>query len=120
MNFQPTTRSLVLALVLIISSSMLMHVMIFSKKQKLHYKRYTPAKNDGTQTLVNEVYVPAGDPVEGQVLAIGLDRLHLLHNGQRRTFHCPSPGQYKLGQKVRVTFNPGAPPRATRVELLDK
>ena len=107
-------RSLFLALLLIIGGSLTMHTLVFSKKKRLHYRHH-----DNGPMSPAETYVPAGPPVEGTVAALGISRIHLRDSRDRRnTFRCESPGQYKIGERLRETYAPGSPPTLLTVERL--
>lgn len=107
-------RTLGLALLLIVGGSMSMHTFVFSKKKNLHYRHHEHGPMAPAET-----FVPAGPPLEGSVAALGLDRIHLFDSrANRATFRCQSPGQYKIGERLRVTFAPGAPPTAVKIEKI--
>jgi hypothetical protein len=108
-------KKLFLCLALICGSSGLMQVLVFSKRQDLHRRHHA----DSRLSQGAENSRPAAAPVEGTLSAIGSDRIHINNgSGSLATFRCDSPGQYQVGQKLRITYAQGDPPRVLKVELL--
>ena len=108
-------KKLFLCLFLICGASALMQVMIFNKRQNLHFRHFRDARLESPK----EVYLPSGPPLDGTVSAIGMDRIHLNNGtGSLVTFRCEDPAQYQVGQKLRVTYAQGTPPTALKIEIL--
>lgn len=97
--------------------SLTMHYFVFSKKPEMHYQHYDPKDAERMRSPV-----PVATPVEGTIAAIGIDRVHVQRSdGHSSVFRCEKPGQYKVGQKVRVTYAEGPtgePPLALKIEVL--
>lgn len=93
--------------------SLTMHALVFSKKQNLHYQHFDPKPQSMKAT---------GVPVEGTILALGMDRLHVkTDSSPRLVFRCEEPGRFKVGQRVRATFGDGPKgeaPYAVKVEAI--
>lgn len=107
-----SVRKLLLCVGLICGFSGLMQVLVFSKRQDLHFRHYSPERSNlqpGPQ---------AGPPVEGVVAAIGMDRVHLNVGNAVDPYRCENPSQYKVGDKLRITFAAGNPPQALKIEKL--
>lgn len=114
-----SAKRLLLCLAAICGFAGMLQVIVFNKRQNLHFQHHpdqrfaTPAKSGGQDS-----FVPAGDPVEGSVAAVGMDRIHLSVAGKLSAYRCENPGQYKIGEKLRVTYAQGSPPTAVRIERL--
>jgi hypothetical protein len=106
-------RRLLFILAVICVGSLSMHAMVFKKRKDLHYRHFDP-KPQSMQAI--------GRPVEGTVLALGMDRLHIkTEDSPRLVFRCEEPARFKVGQRVRATFGDGPKgeaPYAVRVEAL--
>ena len=109
-------KTLLLAISLICIGSMTLHVLVFRKRQKLHFRHFEDqriARSD------KEEFVPSGPPIEGTLAAIGQDRIHVNTGAKYPSpFKTDRPENYKIGQKLRVTFAQGAPPIALKIEVL--
>lgn len=111
-------QKLLLILCLICGASGLMQVLVFNKKQHLHQRHY----RDPRRSPSPDLFVPSGPPLDGTVAAVGMDRIHLRNqpNGAVVTFRCDEPAQYKVGQKLRVTYAQGNPPQALKIEIVSQ
>ena len=108
-------KKLFFCLALICGSSALMQVLVFGKRKDLHYRHHRDTRLSATQ----ENDVPAGPALDGTVSAIGMDRIHMNNGtGSLATFRCDNPSQYKIGQKLRITYAQGTPPTALKIEAL--
>lgn len=89
----------------------MMQILVFGKRQDLHHKHYRDQASQAPGS-------PAGPPVEGVVAAVGMDRIHLNTGSATEPFRCENPGQYQVGQRLRITYAAGDPPSALKVEKL--
>lgn len=110
-DYSPARLLLILAVICV--GSLSMHAMIFKKRKDLHYRHFDPKPQSMQATAA---------PVEGTVLALGMDRLHVqTATAPRMVFRCEEPGRFKVGQKVRVTYADGPKgeaPYAVKVEAI--
>lgn len=109
-----TLRGLLQIILAICLGSFLLHTLIFQRKQELHYRHFaegvTPTPAD---------FLAAGPPVEGSVSAVGMGKLHL-NTGSKllTTFLVERAEDYQVGQRLRVTYAPGTPPTALKIEVV--
>jgi hypothetical protein len=109
-------KSLLLALCLICTGSMTLHFLVFRKRQSLHFRHFPDQRG---MTSGREQFVPSGPPVEGVLAAVGQGKIHINTGGRFPTpFKTERPEDYKVGQKLRVTFAQGAPPVALKIEII--
>jgi hypothetical protein len=111
-------RKMVIGMLLIMSSSLFLHITVFSKKERA-YRHIGEARtaSPSPDALVNEA-----SPVEGKVVAIGTERFYLdVADGHRRMFLFGNLEIHPvLDQKLRVYFQAGTPPTAIKVENLEQ
>lgn len=108
-------KKLLLCIAIICAFAGSMQVYIFKKRQSLHFKHHPDMR---FSERPQDSFVPSGAPVEGTVAAIGMDRIHLSYGTTLTPFRCESPGQYKIGEKLRITFAQGSPPTAIKIDRL--
>ncbi|MBN9418544.1 MAG: hypothetical protein J0I12_24045 [Candidatus Eremiobacteraeota bacterium] len=110
-------KRLLLCIAMIVGVAGTLQVIVFNKRQKLHFQHH-PDQRFETPRNNQDSFVAAGPPVEGNVAAVGMDRIHLSVAGKLSPYRCDNPGQYKIGEKLRVTYAQGSPPTAVRIERL--
>ncbi len=109
-----SAKRLLLCFVLICGFAGILQLVVFRKRQDLHFKHHGDARVTAPAQPIESNLPPA----EGVVAAIGMDRVHLSMGAAIKPFRCDNPGQYKVGEKLRITFTPGTPATATRVERI--
>ncbi|MBT9583215.1 hypothetical protein IV102_07690 [bacterium] len=108
-------KKLFFCLALICGASGLMQVLVFGKRKDLHFRHHPDTRFSTPQ----EKALPSGPALDGTVSAIGMDRIHMNNGaGSLATFRCDNPSQYKIGQKLRITYAQGTPPTALEIETL--
>ena len=108
-------KRLFLCIALICGFAGMMQIIVFSKRQSLHFQHHTDQRFSTPQ---QDSFVPAGPPAEGVVAAVGMDRIHLNTGSKLSPYRCDNPGQYKIGERLRITYAQGSPPTALRIEKL--
>lgn len=109
-------KRLFMAVALICGFAGTMQVIVFNKRQNLHFQHH-PDQRFSTPNQQDK-FVPAGAPAEGVVAAVGMDRIHLNSGNKLSPYRCENPGQYKIGEKLRITYAQGSPPTAVRIERM--
>ncbi len=110
-----SAKRLLLCVALICGFAGTMQVIVFNKRQSLHFQHHPDQR---FSTPRQDSFVPSGAPAEGVVGAVGMDRIHLSIGNKLSPYRCENPGQYKIGEKLRITYAPGSPPTAVRIERL--
>lgn len=88
----------------------MMQILVFGKRQDLHHQHYADPSTRPTTVV--------GAPVEGVVAAVGMDRIHLNNGKSTDPYRCENPGQYRVGERLKITYAQGDPPNALKIEKL--
>ena len=109
-----SAKRLLLCFGLICGFAGILQIIVFRKRQDLHFKHHGDARITAPATPAQS-NLP---PIEGVVAAIGMDRVHLSLGAAMKPFRCDNPGQYKVGEKLRITYEQGTPPKALQIERI--